>query len=63
MFEFHVEDMSCSHCVGAITKAVQAADPGASVEIDLSQHLVRVTGTATREAVAAVIRDAGYTPV
>lgn len=28
MLAFEVKDMTCGHCVDAITKAVEAADPG-----------------------------------
>jgi len=63
MLEFHVEDMTCSHCVSMITKAVKGADPKASVEIDLKSHLVRIDGTVDPAGIADAIRDAGYTPL
>jgi copper chaperone len=63
MIQFHVPDMSCNHCVAAITQAVQAVDPGARVQADLAAHRVDVeTARAAPEAVAAAIREAGYTP-
>lgn len=31
MITFEVNDMTCGHCVGAITKAVGFVDPGAKV--------------------------------
>ena len=61
---FEVRDMSCNHCVQAITKAIQAADPQAKVEIDLDKHRISVTGgTLDAMAVGALITQAGYTPV
>ena len=33
---FSVQGMSCGHCVKAITNAVQAKDPAASVRVDLA---------------------------
>lgn len=63
MFEFEVNDMTCGHCVGAITKALDQAVPGATVEIDLPAHRVRVSGSVDAQAVENVIRDAGYSPV
>lgn len=57
---FTVADMSCSHCVGTITKALAEALPDAAVDIDLPRHLVRVSGDAAKAADA--IREAGYTP-
>ncbi len=62
MIEFQVNDMSCGHCVAAITRAVQALDPGAEVEIDLAAQRVRVRGGQPAEVYARAIRDEGYTP-
>lgn len=62
MVEYQVNDMSCGHCVAAITRAVQALDPAAGVEIDLANHRVRVTGGLAAERYAQAIRDEGYTP-
>jgi copper chaperone len=63
MLKYRVEDMSCDHCVNAITRAVKDAEPGASVAVDLQQHMVNVDNAPDAERVAAAIRDAGYTPV
>jgi len=61
---FQVNDMTCGHCVGAITHALQAADPGARIQADLASRRVQVApATAGAEALAAAIREAGYTPV
>jgi len=57
---FTVNDMTCSHCVGTVRKALEEALPGAEVQIDLEQHRVAFTGDATKGAEA--IREAGYTP-
>ncbi|PLC54219.1 heavy metal transporter [Pollutimonas nitritireducens] len=62
MLDFEVNDMTCGHCVAAITKAVQAASPGAVVNIDLSRHRVQVDGASDPDAIIAAIRDAGYSP-
>jgi copper chaperone len=59
---FTVEDMSCGHCVGAITKAVESQLPGAKVVCDLPTHRVAVTGASDAKAVEKIIADAGYTP-
>lgn len=63
MIEFQVNDMTCGHCVGAITKAVAAVDPLADVEIDLPTHRVRIQGSDHVDAMQAAIVEAGYTPV
>jgi copper chaperone len=62
MLEFTVPAMNCNHCVGAITKAVQAEDPAARVECDLATHAVRVETTENRATIAAALSEAGYEP-
>jgi len=42
MIAFDVNDMTCGHCAGTITSAVQAADAAARVEIDLGRRQVRI---------------------
>ncbi len=64
MIAFEVQDMSCGHCVASITKAVQALDAQAQIQIDLPRHLVQVQADRSDAAqIEAAIRDAGYTPV
>jgi copper chaperone len=62
MQEFTIEDMSCSHCVGVITRTVHQLDPAARVEADLSAKKVRIDTQQAREDLARAIEDAGYTP-
>lgn len=63
MLDFLVNDMSCNHCVAAITQAVKAVDDAARVEVDLALKRVRVEPvSADAQAVMAAIADAGYTP-
>lgn len=59
---FKVEDMSCGHCVGAITKAVETKIPGTKVAADTASKLVTVTGSDDPAAVKRAIEGAGYTP-
>ena len=42
MIELSVNDMTCGHCVNAVTKALTALDPQASVDVDLAAKRVRV---------------------
>ena len=60
MIELNVQDMTCGHCVGAVTRAVKSMDPGASVEVDLETKRVRVDGRSSPEALIRVLDDAGY---
>jgi len=57
---FAVNDMTCSHCVGTVRKALQDALPGAEISVDLDTHRVSFTGD--RAKGEAAIREAGYTP-
>lgn len=64
MTTFEVNDMTCSHCVSTITKAVNALDQGAMVQIDLATHRVTIDPVrANAAALSDAIRQAGYTPV
>ena len=55
-----VEGMTCGHCVRAITKALQARDADARVDVDLAAGTVAIEGRLNpAEAVAAIEAD-GY---
>lgn len=62
MIQFEVNDMTCGHCVGAVTAAVEGVAPEAIISIDLAGHAVRVEGAGDIDAVEQAIRDAGYSP-
>ncbi len=62
MIEFTLNDMSCSHCAGVITKTVQALDSEAKVNIDLAHKKVSVESTEDRAALAEALTEAGYPP-
>ena len=63
MTTFEVNDMTCGHCVSAITKAINAVAPGAEVAVDLAAHRVVIGASAVDATqLGAAIADAGYTP-
>lgn len=62
MIEFNVQDMTCGHCAGRITKAISGVDAGAKVEIRMEGRTVSIDSTATAGELAEAISDAGYTP-
>lgn len=64
MITFQVDDMTCGGCARSITRAVQAADAGATVQVDLAAHRVQVQPQALdAQALEAAIKAAGFTPV
>ena len=60
MIELKVEGMSCEHCVRAVTLAIQAADPGATVQVDLAAERVRSETRLAWDQVAALVTEEGY---
>ena len=62
MYRFTLPDMSCGHCVAAITEALKAADAQARVEIDREARTAEVNSTLPRETLAAALTEAGYPP-
>ena len=62
MLRYQVSDMSCGHCVQAITEAIKSVDSSAEVNIDLAGKSVEVSTSAADGTVRKSIREAGYTP-
>ncbi|MWN31428.1 MULTISPECIES: heavy-metal-associated domain-containing protein [unclassified Gilliamella] len=59
-----VDNMSCQHCVKAITKAIHEVDLKAMVTVDLAKHEVDITNsTISQAAIIEAINQAGYTVV
>jgi copper chaperone len=63
MTTFEVKDMTCGHCIKAITQAIQALDPDARVQIDLPSQRVQVTSASSEADLSQAIVSAGYSPV
>jgi len=55
-----VQKMTCNHCVRAVTEAVQAAAPGAQVQVNLAEGTVRIDGAPGAAAVTQAIEAEGY---
>jgi copper chaperone len=60
MYQLQVENMSCGHCVGAVTKAVRSVDAAATVEIDLASKSVKIDSASALAPLTAAIAEAGY---
>lgn len=58
--EFTVTGMTCGHCEKAVTRALQALDPQAQVNIDRALDRVEVKSTQSRETLAKAIAEEGY---
>lgn len=61
MYKFQVSDMTCSHCVATVEKAVKSVDAAAKVDIDLGSLAVKIESDEPVERFAQAIEDAGYT--
>ena len=55
-----VENMSCQHCVNAVTTVLRALDPDATVQVDLAKGEVRASGGFRAEAAIAALADDAY---
>jgi P-type Cu+ transporter len=60
MYELTVDGMSCGHCVGRVTKSVQALDQSAKVDVDLASKKVKVDSSVALDKIVAAIDEAGY---
>lgn len=58
--EFRVPDISCGHCVAAVTQAIKQLDADADVSVALDGKRVSVKTTQDRDTVAACLAEAGY---
>jgi copper chaperone len=61
MYNFQVTDMTCSHCVATVEKAVKSVDGGAKVDIDLRTFAVKIESDIPASNFAEAISEAGYT--
>jgi len=57
---YSVPDISCGHCVEAITSAVAPLDGVESVDVSIDDKAVTVAGSFDDAAVRSAIDDAGY---
>lgn len=66
MIEFKLPDMSCGHCVKAVTATVHKLDPQARLEFDLPQRTVQIHTSGAEavspQALAAALSAEGYPP-
>ena len=62
MIEFTLPTMTCGHCVRTVTETVQRIDPGAVLQIDLPNHLVRIDSIQPAQQFSLALAEEGYAP-
>ena len=60
MFTLNVENMTCGHCVRAITQAITDLDPKAEVTVDLETKQVDVESTLELNKILLVLDEEGF---
>ena len=60
--EFELPDMSCQHCVRAVTETVRRVDPAAMLSFDLPAHQVRIESSRAAADFVPALSEAGYPP-
>jgi copper chaperone len=60
MLSLKVSDMTCGGCIKAVTKAIQAQDPSATVQADLATQIVSLETTLSQAQASQLIKDAGF---
>ena len=58
--KLEVTGMTCMHCVGAVTKALQQVPGVESAEVSLEANQAVVTGDADAQALIAAVKEEGY---
>jgi copper chaperone len=59
--QIKIEGMTCGHCTAAVEKALyNVAGVDKVVDISLESGIATIEGTATSDALAAAVKDAGY---
>lgn len=59
--KFLVENMTCGHCVRAVTQSITSADSAAQVDVDLTTKMTTVQSTQLNaEKIIALLAEEGY---
>lgn len=60
MYEFEVKNLRYGHCVQTVTRALQALDPRAEIQVDLRTQRVTVKSAAAESSLRAALMAADY---
>lgn len=55
-----VDGMTCMHCVGAVTRALEKVPGVTKAEVSLEQKRATVTGDTDPAALVAAVKEEGY---
>lgn len=61
MTELKIQGMSCSHCSGAVERALKGVAGVTDAAVDLEGGTAKVQGTADVAALVAAVTEEGYT--
>jgi copper chaperone len=60
MLNLKVSGMTCGGCINAITRAIQAQDPAAIVQVDLAAQMISLQTSLSAAQAGQLITDAGF---
>jgi len=60
MLSLKVSGMTCGGCINAVTKAIQAQDAQAKVEVDLASQMVNLETSLSAAQASQIITGAGF---
>jgi len=60
--EFHVPDMTSTHCVTLLTRVLVRTDPACQVIVDLPHRMLRVLSSGDRARLVTAMVGIGYCP-
>ncbi|MBI0017395.1 heavy-metal-associated domain-containing protein [Commensalibacter sp. M0134] len=58
---YHVEGMTCQHCVHAVKEAVEALPDVQEANVDLKTGTLKITGSVNENELKKAIEKEGYT--
>jgi copper chaperone len=60
MLSLKVSGMTCGGCINAVTRAIQAQDPQATVQADLPSQMVNLETSLSTAQASQIITEAGF---
>jgi copper chaperone len=60
MLSLKVSGMTCGGCINAVTRAIQAQDPQATIQADLASQIVNLETVLSVAQASQILSDAGF---